>query len=282
MLGHKLVQTLSSRFELFSTIRNTNKFYQTNIIKKGKIIEHINVENIFEVESLINEIKPAVIINAVGIIKQLPSSKNVITTLRINSIFPHQLAEISAKVGARLINMSTDCVFSGKKGKYIESDISDALDLYGKSKYLGEVVGENCLTLRTSIIGRELNTAHSLVEWFLSNLGKSVKGFTKAVYTGFPTIILADIIGNLIENFPELQGLYHLSSEPINKYDLLTLVRKAYDVDIEIEPFDEFEIDRSLNSKKFREETGFVPMDWQSMIAKMAADNFAYEINNKN
>ncbi len=127
-----------------------------------------------------------------------------------------------------------------------------------------------------------MNTAHSLVEWFLSNLGKSVKGFTKAVYTGFPTIILADIIGNLIENFPELQGLYHLSSEPINKYDLLTLVRKAYDVDIEIEPFDEFEIDRSLNSKKFREETGFVPMDWQSMIAKMAADNFAYEINNKN
>ncbi len=115
MLGHKLVQTLSSRFELFSTIRNTNKFYQTNIIKKGKIIEHINVENIFEVESLINEIKPAVIINAVGIIKQLPSSKNVITTLRINSIFPHQLAEISAKVGARLINMSTDCVFSGKR-----------------------------------------------------------------------------------------------------------------------------------------------------------------------
>ncbi len=226
---------------------------------------------------MLDVFKPDVIINAVGIIKQLPTSKEVVETLKINSIFPHQLAQIAQASGARLITISTDCVFNGRKGNYTEKDISDAEDLYGRSKNLGEVSAPGCLTLRTSIIGRELQTSHSLVEWFLSNRGKKVKGYTEAIYSGFPTIILADIITDLIENHKNLQGLYHVSSETISKFDLLCLLKDFYKVPIEIEPYADFEIDRSLDSSKFRKETGFAPLGWEEMIEKMAQDPTPYD-----
>ncbi len=218
-------------------------------------------------------------VNAVGVIKQVPLAKNVITTLSVNSIFPHQLNELSEKFQFRLINISTDCVFSGEKGNYSESDLADAHDLYGKSKYLGEVVAGSCLTLRTSIIGRELKTSNSLVEWFLSNRGRSVKGFVNAIYTGFPTVVLADILSNIIENYPNLCGLYHVSSEPINKFNLLNHINEAYQAEIKIEPFEDFVIDRSLDSNKFRKATGFEPINWDEMIRRMAADNTIYQEN---
>ncbi|MBV9959025.1 MAG: SDR family NAD(P)-dependent oxidoreductase, partial [Acidobacteria bacterium] len=146
-----------------------------------------------------------------------------------------------------------------------------------RTKYLGEAKGEGSLTLRTSIIGRELGTAHSLVEWFLSNRGGKVKGFQHAIYSGFPTIVMADIIADLIERHKDLSGLYHVSSEPINKYELLRLMREAYRVEIEIEPETEFRIDRSLDSQKFRAATGFTPDTWPQMIERMAADPTPYE-----
>ena len=281
MLGHKLVQTLSDKFDLWTTLRTTfNEYEHFGIFDKRKTLENIDVENFTTVEKAIVNLKPDVIVNAVGIIKQLPSAKNIIKTLTVNSIFPHQLAEISNQIKARLITISTDCVFTGKKGKYIEKDVSDAEDLYGKSKYLGEVASENCLTVRTSIIGRELNTSHSLIEWFLSNEGKSVKGYANAIYSGFPTIIMADIIGDIIENHPRLQGLYHVSSESISKYDLLKLVKDAYRADVRIKPYDDFIIDRSLDSARYREATGFQPLPWREMIDKMAAGNHPYQKKN--
>lgn len=278
MLGHKLVQIWQDKFDLWTTIRTEYKDYEKfGIFDRDKTIELINIEDQTSIETAIKILKPNVIINAVGIIKQLPSARNVIKTLSVNSIFPHRLSEISNRVGSRLITISTDCVFSGKTGGYVESDFSDAPDLYGKSKFLGEIADENCLTIRTSIIGRELNTAHGLIEWFLSNEGKSVKGFQRAVFSGFPTIVLADILADLIENHPKLHGLYHVSCEPINKFDLLTLVKEAYQADIEIMPSDELLIDRSLDSTKFREATGFKSIDWTKMIEVMAADNAPYQ-----
>jgi len=277
MLGHKLVQILRYKFDVYTTFRNGFRKYEPfEIFEDYKSIENIDVENLTLVEDVIFNIKPDVIINAVGIIKQLPSAKNVIKTLTINSIFPHQLAELANQIQARLITISTDCVFNGKKGKYIETDFPDADDLYGKSKDLGEVTFDNCLTIRTSIIGRELFTAHSLIEWFLSNRGRTVKGYINAVYSGLPTVILAEIIGDLIDNYPNLQGLYHISSEPINKYDLLNLVNEAYGAEIEIEPFEDFVIDRSLDSTRFRKITGFQPLNWREMINKMASDDAPY------
>ncbi len=278
MLGHKLVQVWQNRFDVWATVRNNFRYYERyKIYKRDRTFENINIQNIGSVKEIIKKIEPNVVVNAVGIIKQVPLAKNIIDTLSVNSIFPHQLGELAEEFQFRLINISTDCVFSGEKGNYTESDLADAHDLYGKSKYLGEVSAGNCLTLRTSIIGRELETAHSLVEWFLSNRGKSVKGFVKAVYTGFPTVVVADILSNLIENHPNLCGLYHVSSEPISKFNLLTLINEAYRAEIEIEPFEDFVIDRSLNSNKFREATGFEPTNWNEMIERMAADNAIYQ-----
>lgn len=277
MLGHKLIQVLNNKFEVWTTIRgkaaDLDKF---NFYKTVNVLDSVNILDFEQVRQSIEAVKPEVVINCVGVIKQLPISKDVINTLTINSIFPHQLAGLAKQNSFRLINISTDCVFKGTKGKYTEADEADASDLYGRSKNLGEVLQENCLTVRTSIIGRELETANSLVDWFLSNEGGKVKGFVNAIYSGFPTIIFADIMTDLIVNQKNLNGLYHISSEPINKFDLLKLIKEAYRADIEIEPFEDFKIDRSLNSDKFRKETGFEPLSWHEMIDKMAADPTPY------
>ncbi|MDQ3133019.1 MAG: SDR family oxidoreductase [Acidobacteriota bacterium] len=278
MLGHKLVQVLGSQFEVWATIRNKfEDFREFQIFDKNKLLENINGENDPEIEKVINDVNPQVIINAVGIIKQIPTAQDVVETLTINSILPHKLAAAAKKNNSRFITISTDCVFRGDKGFYREDDISDAIDLYGKSKNLGEVTTENCLTLRTSIIGRELLSRHSLVEWFLNNRGEKVKGFVNAIYSGFPTIIFAGIIADVIINHPKLQGLYHVSSKPINKYDLLRLINEKYDAGIEIEADEKFKIDRSLNSSKFRNETGFNPPEWDEMIEMMASDPTPYD-----
>lgn len=278
MLGHKLVQAWNERFEVWTTLKGHFKDYEKyGIFDKKRTLDLIDAEKFETVEKALLEIRPQVIFNAVGIIKQVPTSKNVIKTLTINSIFPHRLAETTEKINARLINISTDCVFDGDKGNYTEDDVSNAVEVYGKSKNLGEVTGENCLTLRTSIIGRELQTSHSLVEWFLSNRGKKVKGYVNAIYSGFPTLVLADIFADLIENQPDLNGLYHVSAEPINKFELLQLINEAYQADIEIEPFTDFLIDRSLDSTKFRKETAFNPPSWREMIKIMADDPTPYD-----
>ena len=277
MLGHKLVQILNREFDIYTTLRGKFSNYEKfGIFKRDKTFENVSAGDLEKVEQVITNVKPDVIINAIGIIKQLPDSKNTIEVLRINSIFPHQLAELAGESGARLINISTDCVFDGKKGLYTETDIPNAADLYGKSKNLGEVTGENCLTIRTSIIGRELETKHSLIEWFLQNEDEKIEGFLNAVFSGFPTIVMAEIIADIIKNHEDLGGLYHVSSEPINKFDLLNLVKDAYQIEKKIEPFRDFKIDRSLDSTKFRTETNFKPQSWKEMIQMMRKDSDSY------
>ncbi len=279
MLGHKLVQILSVKFDVWTTVRGESKaFDEIKIFDKSRVYENINVEDIRKIETIIDRLKPQIVINAVGIIKQLHESTDIVQTLTINSIFPHRLAEITKKYNARLITFSTDCVFSGKKGNYKEDDLADAVDLYGKSKNLGEVDSDNCLTLRTSIIGRELFSAHSLVEWFLSNRGKQVNGYVNAIFSGFPTIVISEIIADLIVNHKNLEGLYHLSSEPINKFELLELLKNEYKIDIEIVPYENFYIDRSLDSTKFRTATGLQPIGWEEMLQKMVNDKTPYRL----
>lgn len=277
MLGHKLVQKLSEYFDVWTTIRsNAESYGKFKFFYDKRTFENVSVENVGEIEKIIGEIKPDAVINAVGIIKQAPSSQDVVQTLTVNSIFPHRLAEITKKYNSRLINFSTDCVFIGKKGNYNEKDTPDAIDLYGKSKNFGEVVAANCLTLRTSIIGRELGTSHSLVEWLLRNRGGKVKGYVNAVFSGFPTVVMSEIIRNLLTNHKNLEGLYHLSSNPINKFDLLNLVKREYKINVEIEPDEDFCIDRSLDSTAFKEATGFESQSWEKMIQIMVTDTTPY------
>ena len=176
----------------------------------------------------------------------------------------------------RLIHFSTDCVFSGRKGMYSEKDDIDTTDLYGLSKYLGEVDGDNCLTIRTSIIGKELNTKNGLFEWFLSNDGGAVEGYTNAIFSGFPTIVLAEILVKIISGFPELSGVWHVSSDPISKFDLLKLIAIEYGLQINIKPFADFLEDRSLDSSRFRNETGIIPPKWPELIRIMKEDPTPY------
>jgi len=178
----------------------------------------------------------------------------------------------------RLIQISTDCVFSGRKGYYQETDPADAEDLYGRSKLLGEIEREGGLTIRTSIIGRELATQHGLVEWFLSNRGKCVRGFTKAIYSGFPTVVLAHLLQNVIERQPNLRGLYHISSTPISKYELLVLLRAAYGIQVEIEPDTDFACNRALDSARFWAAVKSAPPPWPEMIHALAEDRNPYGV----
>lgn len=278
MLGHKLVQQLGQDFDVYATIRGSFETVDKyGIFEQARIITNVSATDVISIEGAIQTVQPEVVINAVGVIKQLPSAKDVITTLEINAIFPHRLAELGEKYGFRLINVSTDCVFDGVKGFYNEDDPPNATDLYGKSKNLGEVAGKNCLTIRSSIIGRELNSSHSLIEWFLSNRGKTVRGFTNAIYSGFPTTIFTDIIAGLIVDHKELNGLYHVAAEPINKFDLLSIANKYYDADITLDKDIDFRIDRSLDCSRFATLTGFKPQKWDEMIRKMAEDPTPYD-----
>jgi len=277
MLGHKLVQVLDRRFEIWSTIRSTyNSVAAFGIFDRDRTIEGIDAMKFETVVRAIEISRPDVVINAVGIVKQKEMSKNVVTALSVNSIFPQLLIEIRKSFGFRFITISTDCVFSGSKGYYCETDAVDAIDLYGQSKHWGEVEDENCLTIRTSIIGRELGIGHGLLEWFIVHRNRQVPGYANAVFSGFPTAILADIIGEISESYPELSGIFHISSDPISKFELLSKINTRFGLGVTVEKFDDLAIDRSLDSSKFRRATGFQPLSWDEMIDAMAADPTPY------
>jgi dTDP-4-dehydrorhamnose reductase len=278
MLGHKLYQQFQGRFDVFATARQSLSGYADfGIFQEGQIIKGVDAFNFDSVAAAVAKVQPDVVINCIGVIKQLEAAKDPIISLTINSLFPHRVANLCRAAGIRFIHVSTDCVFNGRKGMYTEADPSDAEDLYGRTKFLGEVDYEGCLTLRTSIIGRELGAPTGLVDWFLSNQGGKVRGFRRAIYTGFTTIALSAIIANILEQRPQLSGVYQASSQPINKYDLLLLIRSAFNANIEIEPFDDFVLDRSLDSARFRTQTDFTPPTWEQMIQEMANDSAPYD-----
>jgi dTDP-4-dehydrorhamnose reductase len=205
---------------------------------------------------------------AIGLVKQLTEADDPLAAIPINSLLPHRLVRLCRTAGARLIHVSTDCVFSGSKGMYHEGDVADANDLYGRSKFLGEVDDPRAVTLRTSIVGPELNTAHGLVSWFLSQKGR-VKGFTRAVFSGLPTVELARVMRDFIIPRPDLHGVYHVSAEPINKYELLSLIASVYGSSVDIVPDGELVIDRSLDSTRFRKVTGYYPPPWSELVRVM-------------
>ena len=276
MLGHKLVQQLAGDGTVVAAFRDAAPYRALEPFRRAEIIDGIDAYDLSTIESAIQSSKPDVVINCIGIVKQLAEANDPIACLTINSLFPHRLLQLGRAAGARVIHISTDCVFSGSKGMYTEDDVSDAEDLYGRTKYLGEIAEPPGLTLRTSIIGREIRTKTGLVEWFLANDGGTVRGFTKAIYSGFTTLALARVIRLVITTCPDLTGLFHVSSEPIDKYHLLQLVHDAYGLSIRVTPDASIAIDRSLNSDRFRQRTGFQPPAWPEMIAEMAADTTPY------
>lgn len=217
----------------------------------------------------LNEI--GVLVNCVGVIKQRAGGQDPVETTAVNALFPHQIAQVCSASGVRFIHVSTDCVFSGGKGRYSEPDIPDAQDFYGRSKALGEV-GPPHLTLRTSIIGPELSSGEGLglLAWLLHQKGPTVPGYSRAVFSGVTTLTLADLMANIILNQPDMAGLFHVASEPIDKFTLLSKINQIFGLGLEVVGDSALQIDRSLDASKIKGYMGYTPPDWVDQLTALA------------
>ena len=279
MLGHQLCRVLSDRMETWATFRDDPVRYKLyNFISQERALGGVNAEDLESVRQALESVKPDVVINCIGIVKQRDEARQAIPSIQVNALFPHQLADLCHEQNARLVQISTDCVFSGLRGKYTEADMPDPVDLYGRTKLLGELNRPGCLTLRTSIIGWQLNTFSSLLSWFSQQRGQRIKGYQQAIYSGFSTRVLSNLISDLIETRPDLTGLYQVASEPISKYDLLVALQTklGWD-DIEIEPDDNFYCDRSLVGTRFSVATGWKAPGWDEMLSGLAEEWPVYQ-----
>jgi dTDP-4-dehydrorhamnose reductase len=279
MLGHKLCRVLAERMEVWGTVHNGVEDYKKfNILPADRLIGHVDVTDIAHVAAILDQVKPDVVINGVGIVKQRDEAKQAVPSIKVNALFPHQMADVCEERGIRAVQVSTDCVFSGFRGNYTEIDVPDPIDLYGRTKLLGELNRPGCLTIRTSIIGWQLNTFSSLLSWFALQRNKSIKGYRKAIYSGFSTQVLAQLIADIIQTRPELNGLYQIASEPISKYDLLMQFKDILGwTDIKIDPDDQFFCDRSLTSTHFNSTTGWRSPSWQTMLEELASEWTSYK-----
>ncbi len=279
MLGHVLFTQLSlqSDLDIYATARTVSglsRWFPTGLLKK--IHKGVNADNFDTIERTFASIQPDIAINCIGLIKQLPIASDPLSAITINALLPHRISMLCRSANTKMIHVSTDCVFNGAKGNYTEQDPSDARDLYGRSKFLGEVEYPHCITLRTSIVGHELKGKLGLIEWFLAQESK-VRGYTHAIYSGFPTIELARIITDYVIPNHNLKGMYHVSSEAISKYDLLKIVSKRYTKEIEIEPYHDLYEDRSLDSSVFHRITDYTPPAWPELVNRM----YQHFINSK-
>jgi dTDP-4-dehydrorhamnose reductase len=274
MLGHLLWrQCRQSEIDAVATVRSDSLDGRAAaVLDRDSTLTGVRAEEPESIARALDRSGAEVAVNCIGVVKQSAAARDdPMTTVRVNSLFPHELAAACRERGIRLIQVSTDCVFSGREGAYAEDDIPDPIDLYGRSKLLGEVAGAGALTIRTSMIGYELQGANGLLAWFLGEAGGSVRGFSGAVFSGPTTPVLARALVDLIERHRSLEGLYHLGADPIDKNELLHQLRDALSLDVEIEPDDSVRIDRSLDSSRYRAATGWEPPSWTEMVAELAA-----------
>ena len=278
MLGHKLWQTAAPRGDAWATLRRRPAHAgAARLFDEGRVLQGVDIGRLETVTQALDHVQPTVVVNCVGIIKQLAAAKDPVASIAVNALFPHQLAQICGARGIRLLHISTDCVFVGTRGGYREEDVTDATDLYGRTKALGEVTGPGCVTLRTSIIGRELAGASGLVEWFLRRRGGYADGYSGAIFSGVTTIELSRLVLEVIDRHPALTGLYHVSAAPIAKFDLLSLLNDAFNAGVALTARDEPKIDRSLDSQRFRDATGYRPPTWGAMVRELASDPTPYD-----
>ena len=278
MLGHKLWQTASRELETWATVRRvTPALRALGLGDPARTIEGLDVRQPDALAAALDRAKPDAVVNCVGVVKQLAAAKDPVESIVINALHPHVLARACVARNIRLVHISTDCVFDGARGHYREDDAPNATDLYGRSKALGEVTAPGCLTVRTSIIGRELSGTSGLVEWFLSRRGGAADGYVHAVFSGFSTPALSAILVRVLTEHQALEGLFHVAADPIDKLTLLRLLNDAFGAGVAITGRDEPRIDRSLDSSSFRAATGIVPRSWPAMIAELGADYTPYD-----
>lgn len=280
-LGHKLWQYLPSKFpNTFVSIRKPKAYYKKCDLFNGpNVIDNFDLQDFDKLYSVFNTINPSIIINCTGITPRRQEAKSVLSSVYINGVLPSIITNWCSKNNSHLIHFSTNCVFDGVVGNYVESDVPniyDTTDIYGFTKSIGEVKSDCALVIRSSFIGREIFGGTELLEWFLSQEGKKVNGFCNALFTGLTTNQFSILIGDIIEKFKYLNGIYHVSSETISKYELLLLMKEAYKIDIDIEPDYTFTCKRNLNGDKFVKDTGFLCPSWHQMMFEMAADKTPY------
>jgi dTDP-4-dehydrorhamnose reductase len=270
MLGNAVMRFSAklSEFSVVGSVRSDSALGLMPEALRDQVFTGVDVLNQDCLTRLFAEVRPHTVVNCVGLVKQLAASDDPLAAIPINALLPHRLARLCDIAGARLIHISTDCVFSGRNGKYRDDDISDAVDLYGRTKYLGEVDYPHAVTLRTSIIGHELHSAHGLINWFLAQQD-TIKGYTRAVFSGLPTVEFARVICETVIPRRDMHGVYNVSAEAISKYDLLQLVSKVYGTAISISADSTVVIDRSLDSTRFRELTGYTPPAWPELVRAM-------------
>lgn len=270
MIGSAMVRVLSERreWEVFGTLRSadTKRFFLPAVA--DRLLSGVDAEKQEALVRAFARVKPDVVINCIGLTKHHKEAEDPQLALPLNALLPHRLADLCAVSGARLIHVSTDCVFAGTKGDYTEGDAPDATDVYGKAKHLGEVDYPHAITLRTSTIGHELQSNYGLLEWFLTQQ-ETCKGFSRAIFSGLPNTEFARVVRDVVIPRPEMRGLYHVGADPIGKYDLLQLIARVYGKQIDIVRDDEFEIDRSLDSGRFSRATGYKAAGWPELIQAM-------------
>ncbi len=270
MIGNTVLRVLSEKaeWEVFGTIRSKrNKLFFAASIDE-RLVAGIDVEHPDSLVKVLDQLRPNVVVNCAGLTKHKPEADDPLVSIPINTLMPHRLAGLCKLIGARLIHVSTDCVFSGARGGYIEEDFPDARDVYGKSKALGEVLYPHTITLRTSTLGHELQSKYGLLDWFLSQEGQCM-GYSRAIFSGLPTVVFAQVVRDVVIPKGELSGLYHVAAKPIDKYELLKLIANVYGKTIDIVPDNKLVIDRSLDAKKFRLATGYTAPNWPEMINLM-------------
>jgi len=278
MLGHRLWRELRGRIETFAAIRRPYREYASlGWFDDRRVIDRIDATSDEDLDRAFRVARPDVVINAVGVVKQREEALDPVRSITINAMLPHQLAARAGNAGARLVHLSTDCVFSGQRGSYRESDVPDGMDLYGRSKLLGEVDRDGCLTIRTSMVGREIGSAQGLVEWFLRHRGERVRGFTRARFSGLTTLELARVITDVVTEGRGLQGVWHVAGEQISKFALLSQLNETFGLGTAIEPDDSLVCDRTLDATRFMNATGYRPPSWAAMVAELAADPAPYD-----
>ena len=272
MLGHQLLKSWQNRHDVRVTVRGPLENYaRYGLFHRGNTIDSVDVCHTDRLREVIDSFRPEAVVNCTGVIKQRAAASLAVPSIQINALVPHQLQLLCGDAGARLIQLSTDCVFNGKRGGYLQTDPPDATDLYGRSKALGELTSPGTLTIRSSIIGLELSEHQSLIEWFLAQHG-AIRGFTSAIYSGVTTAEMARILEFVLTRQPELHGLWQVAAEPINKYELLSsLSAKLGRQDLTITPDDSFHCDRSLDGTEFARQTGYRVPAWPDMLDELAA-----------
>lgn len=281
MLGHRVIRELASRGHTVAATSREGVAAQAlspRYLSGVDAWEEFSVDSVRPLGNMLDRMRPEAVVNAIGLVKQRKEADLAVPAIRVNALFPQELAAACRQRRIRVVHVSTDCVFSGRRGQYVEPDVPDALDLYGRTKALGEIDGAGCVTLRTSMIGWELRGRNGLLEWLGSQRGMRIRGFRRAIFSGLSAAEVARVIGNLLDRWPALDGLWHVSASAISKYDLLTGMRDALGWrDIVIEPDDEFCCDRSLNSERFRKATDWEAPEWPPMLGELASDRAGYD-----